>query len=33
MFVINRPKEGFVGEQQGNMDASESEIFWVLFYL
>lgn len=31
MFVINRPKEGLVGEQQRKTDASESEIFGVLF--
>lgn len=33
MFVINRPKEGLVGEQQRKTDASKSEIFGVLFYL
>lgn len=33
MFVINKPKGGLVGEQQGKTDASESDIFGVLFYL
>lgn len=33
MFAITRPKGGLVGEQQGKMDDSESEIFGVLFYL